>query len=59
MYTCPDDGSAIQDVLLSMTGGRSVPRVFIGGKFVGGGTDVRDKQANGSLTVLLKDAGAL
>ena len=31
------DGPAIQDIMLSMTGGRSVPRVFINGKFIGGG----------------------
>ena len=37
------DGDAIQDALLQLTGGRSVPRVFVGGKFIGGGddTDVR------------------
>nr|ACL28161.1 hypothetical protein [Dunaliella viridis] len=33
------DGDEIQDVLKEMTGGRSVPRVFIGGKFIGGGDD--------------------
>ena len=38
-----DDGEAIQDALLELTGGRSVPRVFIDGQFIGGGddTDVR------------------
>lgn len=30
---------AIQDYMLSLTGGRSVPRVFINGKFVGGCDD--------------------
>lgn len=38
-----EDGNAIQDALLELTGGRSVPRVFIDGDFFGGGddTDVR------------------
>lgn len=27
-----EDGDSIQDALLEMTGGRSVPRVFINGK---------------------------
>jgi hypothetical protein len=34
-----DDGDAIQAALAEITGGRSVPRVFIGGKFIGGGDD--------------------
>ena len=33
-----EDGQAIQDIMLGMTGGRSVPRVFINGEFIGGGT---------------------
>jgi len=31
-------GSLIQDILLQMTGARTVPRVFINGKCIGGGT---------------------
>ncbi len=42
-----------------MTGARSVPRVFIGGKFVGGGTEVQEMQRNGRLAKLLKEVGAL
>jgi hypothetical protein len=34
------DGPASQDIMLSMTGGRSVPRVFINGKFIGGGENL-------------------
>jgi hypothetical protein len=34
------DGPAIQDIMLSMTGGRSVPRVFINGNFIGGGENL-------------------
>jgi len=36
-----DDGNAIQDYLGQLTGGRSVPRVFVGGKFIGGGDGTR------------------
>lgn len=53
------DGDAIQDALLEATGGRSVPRVFVGGKFIGGGDDTAAKAASGELQVLLKDVGAL
>ncbi|EDW00873.1 glutaredoxin-C4 [Drosophila grimshawi] len=35
------DGEEIQAVLGEMTGARTVPRCFINGKFVGGGTDVK------------------
>ncbi|KAH8252558.1 hypothetical protein KR032_000624 [Drosophila birchii] len=36
-----DDCSEIQAVLGRMTGAKTVPRCFIDGKFVGGGTDVK------------------
>ncbi len=49
----------VQDALLDITGGRSVPRVFIGGKFLGGGDDTAAAAANGTLEKLLKEAGAL
>ncbi len=53
------DGSAIQDYLLALTGDRTVPRVFIGGKCVGGGSEVRALQDQNKLVPLLKEAGAL
>ncbi|XP_055694034.1 uncharacterized protein LOC129796265 isoform X2 [Lutzomyia longipalpis] len=48
-----DDGSEIQDVLGEMTGGRTVPRVFVNGQFIGGGTDVKKMYNDGSLERLL------
>ncbi|CAL1542668.1 unnamed protein product [Lymnaea stagnalis] len=45
--------SAIQDYLESITGARSVPRVFINQKFVGGGDDVVAKDKSGELKKLL------
>lgn len=53
------DCSAIQDALLAITGGRTVPRVFIGGKFVGGGTELQQLQESNQLVPMLKAAGAL
>lgn len=48
---------AVQDALAEVTGGRSVPRVFVGGKFIGGGDDTAAKAASGELLQLLKAAG--
>ncbi|KAK9845526.1 hypothetical protein WJX81_008659 [Elliptochloris bilobata] len=50
------DGDSIQDALLELTGGRSVPRVFIGGKFFGGGDDTVAALKNGKLAKLIADA---
>ena len=58
IYTA-DDGDAIQDYLKKITGARSVPRVFIGGKCIGGGSETRSLQDQGKLVPLLKEAGAL
>jgi glutaredoxin 3 len=49
--------AAIQDALAEITGGRSVPRVFVGGKFIGGGDDTAAKAASGELAKLLQAAG--
>jgi glutaredoxin 3 len=43
------DCSKIQDYLLKKTGGRSVPRVFIKGKFFGGGDECAAGAKNGAL----------
>lgn len=48
-----DDGDSIQDVLGEITGARSVPRVFINGEFVGGGTDVKALYESGKLEKML------
>ncbi|XP_002154935.1 glutaredoxin-2, mitochondrial isoform X1 [Hydra vulgaris] len=49
-----DDCQDIQDVLMDMTGARTVPRVFINRKFIGGGTDLKMLQENGELKELVK-----
>lgn len=44
----------IQNVLGEMTGARSVPRCFIDGKFIGGGTDVKKLFESGELAKMLQ-----
>jgi len=53
------DMDEIQDFMKQLTGGRSVPRVFIGGKFIGGGDETMTAHKNGNLGKMLKEAGAL
>uniref|UniRef100_A0AC34RTJ7 Glutaredoxin-1 n=1 Tax=Panagrolaimus sp. JU765 TaxID=591449 RepID=A0AC34RTJ7_9BILA len=53
------DCQDIQDYLASITGGRSVPRVFIGGKFFGGGDDTAAALKNGTLEKKLSEVGAI
>ncbi|XP_062574629.1 uncharacterized protein LOC134236460 [Saccostrea cucullata] len=45
--------SAIQEYMKKKTGASSVPRVFINGKFIGGGDDVVSKDSSGELKSLL------
>ncbi|XP_065830881.1 uncharacterized protein [Oscarella lobularis] len=54
-----DDGAAVQDALQEITGGRTVPRVFVGGDFIGGGDDTARLANNGELAKKLKAVGAL
>ncbi|XP_062553871.1 uncharacterized protein LOC134219185 [Armigeres subalbatus] len=57
-FTCYEldqrnDADEIQSVLGSLTGARTVPRVFINGNFVGGGTDIKKMYSDGRLEKLL------
>ncbi|GAX73785.1 hypothetical protein CEUSTIGMA_g1236.t1 [Chlamydomonas eustigma] len=54
-----DDGDDIQAALGEMTGAKSVPRVFVGGKFIGGGDDTARMAGNGELKNLLTSVGAM
>ncbi|XP_048876818.1 glutaredoxin-1 [Brienomyrus brachyistius] len=54
-----NDMGSIQDYLQQITGARTVPRVFIGEKCVGGGTDVEELDNTGELQGLLEAVGAL
>ncbi|GMI28537.1 hypothetical protein TeGR_g12378 [Tetraparma gracilis] len=51
-----DNASAIQDALKIVTGGRTVPRVFVGGEFIGGGDDTVEKGQSGELGRLVQAA---
>lgn len=44
-----DDGEEIQSVLGEITGAKTVPRVFVNGEFLGGGSDVKAMYENGKL----------
>ena len=54
-----DDGNAIQDYLLQITGGRSVPRVFIAEEFIGGGDDTDALARSGKLEIMLREKGII
>ncbi|XP_019880888.1 uncharacterized protein LOC109608772 isoform X2 [Aethina tumida] len=47
-----DDCDEIQDILGNITGARSVPRVFVKGQFLGGGSDVKALLESGELAKL-------
>mmetsp|Transcript_40599 Transcript_40599/g.67999 ORF Transcript_40599/g.67999 Transcript_40599/m.67999 type:complete len:104 (-) Transcript_40599:679-990(-) len=51
------DGDAMQAELAKISGQRSVPNVFIGGKHVGGNDDTHTAHRNGELTKMLQAAG--
>jgi glutaredoxin len=52
-----EDAAAIQEVMEDRTGARTVPRVFVGGRFLGGGDDTAAKAASGELRRLLQEQG--
>ena len=52
-----DNMAEIQAELKKITGASSVPRVFIGQKFFGGGDDTVAASRNGTLESLCKAAG--
>lgn len=44
-----EDGDEIQSALLSITGQRTVPNIFIGGKHIGGNSDLQALKSKGEL----------
>lgn len=54
-----EDGGEIQDALLEITGQRTVPNVFIGGKHIGGNSDVQALSSRDQLVPALQAAGSL
>ena len=53
------DCNEIQDYMRQRTGGRSVQRVFIGGKCIRGGDETQAADRSGRLQWMLESAGAL
>jgi glutaredoxin 3 len=49
------EGSHIQDLMLKMTGASTVPRVFINGRFVGGGDETVALKNSGELSKMLQE----
>ena len=56
---CPVLRDLLQEFMKKKTGGRSVPRVFVGGKFLGGGDETEAADRSGDLEGLLEAAGAV
>ncbi|XP_026053843.1 glutaredoxin 2 isoform X3 [Carassius auratus] len=49
-----NDGGRLQETLAQMTGARTVPRVFINGQCIGGGTDTKQLHQQGKLLPLIE-----
>ncbi|XP_076880703.1 glutaredoxin 2 [Brachyhypopomus gauderio] len=49
-----NDGTRLQDTLAQMTGARTVPRVFVNGRCIGGGSDARQLHQQGKLLPLIE-----
>lgn len=47
------DGASIQATLAELTGQRSVPSVWVGGKFLGGNSDTQSAYGSGQLKTML------
>jgi thioredoxin reductase (NADPH) len=54
----PVQGGKVQDTLNAMTGRRTVPNVFVGGKSIGGGDETSALHTSGKLHSLLQQAKA-
>ncbi|CAF1121698.1 unnamed protein product [Brachionus calyciflorus] len=53
------DGDELLDYCAKITGARSTPRVFINGKFIGGGDYTEKLDSNGQLKELLQACDAI
>lgn len=49
-----NDGRRLQEALAQMTGARTVPRVFINGNCIGGGSDTKQLHQQGKLLPLIE-----
>jgi len=53
-----EDCDQLQNIFKQLTGARTVPRVFVGSKCIGGGSETFSLHNQGKLMPLLKEAGA-
>ncbi|KAJ8277941.1 hypothetical protein GJAV_G00081930 [Gymnothorax javanicus] len=49
-----NDGRRLQEALAQITGTRTVPRVFVNGKCIGGGSDTKELHQQGKLVPLIE-----
>ncbi|XP_020492928.2 glutaredoxin 2 isoform X1 [Labrus bergylta] len=49
-----NDGRSLQEALAQMTGARTVPRVFVNGNCIGGGSDTKQLHQQGKLRPLIE-----
>ena len=54
-YQKDDKGLKIREVLKVRTGQKTIPQIYVGGEYVGGGTDLFDAWKDGSLQKLLNE----
>ncbi|XP_026200240.1 glutaredoxin 2 isoform X2 [Anabas testudineus] len=52
------DGRRLQEALAQMTGARTVPRVFINGNCIGGGSDTKQLHQQGKLVPLIEQCAS-
>ena len=52
-----EDGPEIQEYMGLLTGGRTVPRVFIDKEFIGGADELTALDQSGKLAALLREKG--
>ncbi|XP_065100391.1 glutaredoxin 2 isoform X2 [Paramisgurnus dabryanus] len=50
-----NDGRRLQETLAQMTGARTVPRVFVNGQCIGGGSDTKQLHQQGKLLPLIEE----
>ncbi|XP_063356553.2 glutaredoxin 2 isoform X4 [Pelmatolapia mariae] len=53
-----NDGRSLQEALAQMTGARTVPRVFVNGHCIGGGSDTKQLHQQGKLVPLIEQCAS-
>ena len=57
-YQEDNQGGRIRAALTEETDSKTIPQIFVGGKFIGGATEIFDACKDGSLQKMLVDCGA-